>query len=249
MGKLSQSKQTQTQTWQVEVNRSARIIRTIEEVESVRSIWEEWQVHPTSNINAYLESLRTDSKTITPCVILLSERGVPRTLAIGRVIEADLEFKVGYFPVYRTRGRVLSLLDIGILGSEGDEEARHLINTIMSLLAHGKADMAHVACLPVESQTYALARKLPNPWWRSYFITAEKRWSLHLPGSYQQFFKGLSSKSRSTNSRSQRKLEKTFGNSLRIRCVVNPEEVGAAMNEMDIVAARTYQRGLGTGAL
>lgn len=237
----------QTDMSAAEANRSIRIIRSVEEIENVRSIWESLQVHPSSHIDYFLESIKGDSKIVAPCVILYFVSNRLQTIIVGRIIATRLIFKIGYLPIYKTNGRVLSILEHGILGVCGDEDARYIVTEIIRLLAQGEADMAHLASLSIDSPIYRCARSLPTAWSRGYLASPEKRWTLHLPGSYPQFLEGLSPKSRSTNLRSTRKLEKAFKNRLQIRVVSDPADLAAALDEMETVASKTYQRRLGTG--
>jgi CelD/BcsL family acetyltransferase involved in cellulose biosynthesis len=231
----------------IEANREVKVIRSIENIEAVRSIWETLQVHPSSNIDYFLESLKADSKIVAPCVILYFVSDILQAIVAGRIIETKLIFKIGYLPIYKTKGRVLSILEHGVLGVCGDEDARYVVAEIIKLLAQGEADMAHLASLSIDTPIYRSARNLPRAWCRGYLASPEKRWTLHLPGSYQQFLEGLSPKSRSTNLRSKRKLEKIFKNRLQIRVVSNPMDLAATLDEMETVASKTYQRRLGTG--
>jgi hypothetical protein len=224
-----------------------RIVRSLEDIEGVRAIWEALQVHPESNLDYYLESLKKDPTIVAPCVILSSAANREPVMVVGRVIETDLVFKIGYLPVYKTRGRVLSILEQGVLGDCRDQDAEHIVAVIMNLLAEGEADMAHFASLSIQSPIYIYARKSPRVLCRGYLAPCEKRWELHLTGSYQQFLEGLSPKSRSTNLRSQRKLEKAFKDRLSLKVVSDPESLPAALDEMETVACKTYQRQLGTG--
>jgi hypothetical protein len=224
-----------------------RIVRSLEDIEGVRAIWEALQVHPESNLDYYLESLKKDPTIVAPCVILSSAAKRDPVLVVGRIIETDLVFKIGYLPVYKTRGRVLSILEQGVLGDCRDQDAEHIIAFIMNLLAEGEADMAHLASLSIESPIYLYARKSPRALCRGYLASCEKRWELHLSGGYQQFLEGLSPKSRSTNLRSQRRLEKAFKDRFTIKVVSDQESLPAALDEMETVACKTYQRQLGTG--
>jgi hypothetical protein len=224
-----------------------RIIKSIEDIEKVRSIWEAFQVHPVANINYYLESLKNDPQVISPCVLLFYESNMLRLIVVGRIIEMNLVFKIGYLPVYKTRARVLSIIEQGVMGNCGDQDARYIVEALMDLLAQGEADMAHLASIPVESPIYLCARKAPKVLFRGYLSPCEKRWELHLAGSYQQFLEGLSPKSRSTNLRSYRKVERAFKDRLTMRVVSDPEDLAAAFDEMEAVASKTYQRRLGTG--
>lgn len=228
----------------LDTSKAVNILRTADELDAVRPIWEQWETHPASTIDTFRESLRADPRQ-APCLLLLSAGGVPRVLMIGRTITTTLEFKIGYATVYRMKARVLSVVERGLLGQVGDEEARRLIEIVIGLLAAGEADMAHFACLPVGSPIYERARRLPSWRCRSYFISPEKRWLLELPDGFEEFLQQLPPRRRHNEQRLQRKLEKAFGARLRVRSVCGPDQIRSVLDEVDRVASRTYQRRLG----
>jgi Acetyltransferase (GNAT) domain len=224
-----------------------RVITTIEEIEDIRPLWEHWQRHPSTTIDAFLESLQGDKTLACPFVMLAYLKNEPQCLLVGRILETKLEFNIGYFPLYRTQGRVLSILDKGVLGDVPEQCSELLIKAVMDRLAKGDADMAHLACLPIESPIYDKARTLPGFLFRSYVLTAEKRWSLHLAGDYKQFLDQLSAKSRNNAMRSRKKFENTFADRLEIRCVTQPKDLEIALAQVEQVAAKAWQRRMGTG--
>jgi CelD/BcsL family acetyltransferase involved in cellulose biosynthesis len=225
------------------------ILRSIDEIGSVETVWRRWESHPTSQFDAFCNGLTTEAAVINPFVLVVTAQDGPECLVAGRLLRTELEFKVGYLPVYRTTARVISVVDRGILGSATDSCNNSIVSEILDALRRGEADMAHLACVPTKSHLYGAVSRLAPLISRSVIQSTERRWLLKLPGSYQQFLNSLSPKSRSTLSRSQKKLEKALAGRLHLRCVTTAEEVKAGLDDVEAVAAKAYQRRLGTGFL
>lgn len=222
-------------------------VQRLEDIQNVRSYWEKWQNHPHSNINAYIEDFRIKKNLLSPYLMLVSKADEAKALIIGRILQTELNFKIAYLSVYRTKAKVLQILDNGVLGDVKEEEAHCVINHIVHMLKNGEADMAHIAGVRVDSPLYALGKKLPVIFSKGYFSFTENRRILHLPERYEIFIKSLRRKTRQTILSSNRKIEKDFSNRLKIITIIDPKDIPATLDDIEEIAVSTYQRAIGTG--
>jgi hypothetical protein len=72
-----------------------KFIRSIGEVEELRSIWERMQCHPNTDIDHYLTVVGSLEDVIRPHVILFSQNGQPKALAVGRLERRDMSITLG----------------------------------------------------------------------------------------------------------------------------------------------------------
>ena len=223
------------------------IIRRLEDIQKIRPLWERWQNHPHSNIDAYLEDFKIKKDILSPYLILVSKEKDDKALIIGRILKTKLFFKVGYLSIYRTKAKVLQILDNGVLGDVNEEEAYCVINHIVEMLEEGEADMAHLAGLMVESPLYVLGRELPGLFSKSYLFSKENRRILHLKGNFDEFLKSLRRKTRQSILSSMRKIEKEFRDHIEVRTVIDPKDILSTLDDVEEIAKNTYQRALGTG--
>jgi CelD/BcsL family acetyltransferase involved in cellulose biosynthesis len=72
-------------------------------------------------------------------------------------------------------------------------------------------------------------------------------WRIELPGTFDDYLRALSKRSRKSLRRSVRRGEQAFGDRLSIRRLTRPDQLEAMLNDMEEVARKTYQRSLEVG--
>lgn len=224
-----------------------KIARQIEEVEEIRGFWEKMQWHPDADIDFYLDFIDSHQGLVRPHVILLSKNGQPSALMIGRIQEVPLDWKIGYKIVRRTPARSLEIPYGGILGDLSYPNCMALVKELMNCLARGEADVALLKYLRCDSSMYRAAKKMPNFLCRDHSSFKNPHRSLSLPDSFDEFYKQRSKGFRSNIRNNANRIKKTYGENLSIRCFQEKGEIGQAMRDIETIAAKTYQRGLGVG--
>jgi GNAT acetyltransferase-like protein len=163
----------------------------------------------------------------------LAEGGTPFALLdagsalVGRVGERRIESRVGYLRVYAPRLRVLTAVDV-----VGDAAAlaREALNDV---------DAITVPALPLDSVEY---RSL-EPLARQRFVPSWTRRLLVLPATFDDFLASRSRKIRAGIRYDAKKLE----SSIDARVTVHRAWTPSLVDELDSIAATTYQRTLGAG--
>src|SRR5579884_3062210 len=71
-----------------------RVLRTLSEIEKIRSAWESWPGNRDSEIDFYLTVLRNNSATIRPHVLLVERACQPDAILVGRIDRRKMDFSV-----------------------------------------------------------------------------------------------------------------------------------------------------------
>jgi hypothetical protein len=135
----------------------------------------------------------------------------------------------------------------GLLGNSSEGNARFLVDSVLKSLKEGEADVAWFHGIDQDSAFYRIARGAGGMFTRDHFPQSILRWIVRLPGTYEEFFRGLSSKTRNNLKRHAKKLQKSFAGQMEIRTFRHPSDLEWVLRDTEIVASKTYQRGLEAG--
>jgi hypothetical protein len=228
-------------------NYSVRMLRSPEEVETVRAAWEQWQTHPNTDLDHYLLVCRLRNNVLRPHVIVLSYQNEPHAILVARLEKSHVAPSIGYFKPVQLPVTSLSVLYHGLLGSIDDVVATTMLGALRSTLESGEADVLELSHLPGDSPLLRVAQERTSWWLRDGKPGWSTHWELTLPNQVGGLLQKMSSKHRSWVRRKARDLETTFPGRTSYDSFVPGSDVGALCSELELVARQTYQRGLGEG--
>lgn len=226
---------------------SIKVIRSICELEYFRRTWVSWQHHPNSDIDFYLTVLSTRPEIMRPHVMVVYRGEHPEAMLVGRLELRKLEAKVGYASLLVKRVRTLTFLYGGLLGKLSPEGSDALVRDIMKSLSDGEADLAYFNHLKEDSPLCRAVVKLPGFLSRDYVPDRQCHHAITVPGSLEEFYRGLSSKWRKTLKWDARRLVNTNSGDVSVRCFSEIEDLDRLIEDVEAITRQTYQRGLGVG--
>jgi hypothetical protein len=222
------------------------VARTVEEVESLREIWETAGVSDIdSDIDYFLTVVSHVPGVVRPHVVLIKRPGRPALMAVARLERLGVPLSVGYRTVMRPQLRAIVVTFGGLIGTTGADDERVLIGELRHPLDTGEADMLLLRKVDVAGSLRSVVVEGAGWLRRSHAQSATRRWVAPVPESLDTFLNGRSAKTRQTLRRQDRKLERAYGDGLRLRRFESPDEMTELCRDMEAVASRTYQRGLG----
>jgi len=226
---------------------SVRIARSLAEVEEIRNVWSEWPSHRDSDIDFCLGFSWARTEVVRPHVIVIYRDGQPHALLVGRLEHTRIESKIGYLRLPGIPSRVLLFSYGGLLGDPSAENCHEITKSIMNTLREGEADVAVLdhPCVgsflhdgTLLASRFATRDHLPKP-------------ALHhvmkLPKDIKDVYPALSGNHRADLKRKAKKLMADHEGSVKVCCYREPDELEAAIPQIEEIAKKTYQRGLGVG--
>ena len=216
-------------------------------MEEVRSIWSSWQQHPNSDIDFYLNTLRSRPEVLRPHVIVVYRDEFPEALLVGRLELRKLEAKMGYASVFAKRTPTLTFLYGGLLGNPSPEGGKAFVRDIMNSLADGEASVAFFNSIKVESVLYHAATKTPGVLSRDYCACQQVHYAMTIPGSSEEFYRRLSPEWRRTLKRYASKLLRENFGDVTVRHFRETADLDRMREDFESIAKKTYHRGLGVG--
>lgn len=242
----SESKAKSAADWEIVV------VKELEDIETIRPIWEEMQRNesyptPNSDIDRFLAVAEHQENMIRTCIILFKHYGRLRAMVIGRIEKLRIKCAVGYKALFNPSVCGLSVVYRGILGERTSDVYDAMIEKFMDMLARSEIDVVILNHIAMDSLIYKHASKAPGIFCRGHFLKSKFHWSMTIPQDVDLLYKTFSPKSRNTLRRKNRKLEKEFGDELKIVTYSTRDDVLHAVSDASKISQYTYQAGLGVG--
>jgi hypothetical protein len=225
---------------------TVRVLRTLSEVEEIRSTWGSWQGNPDADIDFYLSFFRAGTEIVRPHVIVVYRGGIPDAILVGRIDRRVMDFRIGYTR-FGPKANILFFVAGALRGNASFENSELFVQEICHSLSRKEADVAYLNLLRIDSDLFKLAKKIPGFARRDRFCTIQPHFTTTIPKSADEFYRSLGPKTRQEVRRKQQKLEKDISGPIRIRCFREIAEFDEAINAAEEVAKKSYLRGLGVG--
>ncbi len=224
---------------------SLRTYRTLSEIEEIREVWTSWQHHPNIDIDFYLTVNRLRPQILRPHIVMLYRDGRPDAMLIGRIVNERIAVKVGYKTILAPQARTLRILHNGFLGNLSPANGKVFVNEILSTLRRGESDLAVLTHVRADSPVYQAATRVPGFLSRDFFPRLQLHRSTTIPATVGDFHRRLSYKVRKNSK--WNKLLRDFPGSIRIDCLREKDTLERMIQDVEQIARKTYQRGLGVG--
>jgi len=224
-----------------------RIIKTSQELETVRTYWERWQNHTNNDFAQFNLVCQLRSEIESPFVTVIEQNNKPHALLAGRLERTQFAPSIGYLRPVRISAKVIAVIHQGLLAHVDEETARESVHYLWSLLGSGVADAIEFHYLSEHSTLLQALLLYSSPW----FCEKKLKWNIHremdIPAEEGFIEHKVRSKHRSRIRKKQQELESAFPDKVSWRWMSRFDDISVLCARLEEVAARTYQRGLGAG--
>lgn len=227
----------------INVNYSVGTATTIAEVERLRPIWQQFKPHLNADIDFYLTTVESRPSILRPHIVYIESGETIVAMAVGRIEESVCDLKIGYKLVCKPKMKSLTVIYGGLLGDLSCHVYELLLAELLNVVRRREVDVLTFHALPKECSLIEMAVKHCRLTQNSPNV----HWSMRSPKNMDEFFKKLGRKHRQWIRHLPRVLEKDCPGRVTQRCFSSEEDVSWLYNDVEKVAARTYQRGLGVG--
>ncbi len=219
---------------------------SLPEVEALRDVWTSFTVTDIdADIDYFMAVVDSGDQIIGPHVLHIRRAADQDLLVVARLQKLKLPLRLGYSAFGHVAVRALIVSFDGILGSQNRADEDLVFSCLRQSLREGKADIVLMRNVDVEGDRYAAA--LASTVLRGCGQPASHRWVADIPNSFEDFLKVRSSKTRNKLRRYDRTLRRDFENRMQMRQFSQPEEIEELCRDMQVIASRSYQGGLGVG--
>jgi CelD/BcsL family acetyltransferase involved in cellulose biosynthesis len=230
------------------VSLQVRVARTADEVLALRPAWTSLQNdRVTADLDYYLCVTETEPGVIRPHVLVAERDGQAEAMLLARLRTIDLPCRLGYQTVYAPKLRALSAALGGTLGEITAEHASAFVDELLAALRRSEADVAMLRHLALDSTLYRTAVERPPSFLRQKAALPNRYWETTLPDSFDEFSRSLSKKTRDGFRRYANRFVREYGDRIEIREFRQPAQIDQLFRDVEAVAAKSWQRGLGVG--
>lgn len=222
------------------------ILRTDPQIGELREFWNACHPRRDADLDFFLFIVQIYRDAERPHVVVLYEGDVPKALLAARLETGYVPVRLGYFALPVPKLRILQIVHGGWLGDITAATSKWLIGSILDSLAKGEADAASLHCPDIHSPLVQAATALPYRWCADRCIDPQARRVRDLSGAPGSFVASLSQNERYQQRKRARHLTEAFGDS-RIACFSTVADIDTLMRDAEIIAAKSYQRGLNVG--
>ncbi|MCC6233625.1 MAG: GNAT family N-acetyltransferase, partial [Verrucomicrobiales bacterium] len=224
----------------------ARVHTSVEDLESLRPWWTAHQTHPNTDLDYFLLVCRQTPQLLSPLVISLREGGDLVALLVGRLERLTVKPRIAYLRLPGVTVNRITILHGGLIGALDEAAAAQALGFARSLLQTQRADSVLFNLVSHESTLWRVAQRGTGH--AAGFATARpiEHWVMKLEAEPGFLVRHMKSKHRSWYKRKQREVVTEFAE-ITWTWHAADIDVPALCQEMESVAAQTYQRGLGAG--
>lgn len=219
-----------------------RVVRDFEDLESLRPSWERFQAHPNTDIDFYKLIMKSRPEILRPHVVQVSENGVPIGLVVGRIERSAYHVRLGYKQLVSPELKKLIIPFGGIMGKFSPQSIRRVTAELFSEIRRNEAELilfSHLRTDTAAFQTVAVT----GPWYcREAAHHRQLHWRFTLPRTVDEFLA-----EHYWPRRLPRRLEKKHPGKVRFVAFQSSDEIDKLCKDSELIAAKTYQRGLGAG--
>jgi hypothetical protein len=222
-------------------------IRTLDELEAVRHEWLPLIASSiTTHPDYYRAVIETEPQVEAPYVLTARRDGQLEAMLLARFERIPLPCKVGYRTVYAPTVRSITVIYEGYLG-DVEEHGPRLVSELRSAIDRGVADVLLFRHLNVEHPLHRVATESGGLLTHQRLGRRTICWERTLPPTYDEFLASLSKSTRTGLTRYIKKVDRDFDGRLETRTFRNADDLDDYFRDAELVAAKSYQRGLGAG--
>jgi hypothetical protein len=225
---------------------NVKILSSIADLEAIRKVWESWPGNRDSEMESYLGFLQSNPKTLRPHVLVVYRAGQPDAILVGRIDLGYISCRLGYLRL-NLPAKTLCFVYGALRGNASRENCQLFVASVLQSLSDREADVAYMNFLKEDSELCNLARTKPGALSRDYVQVAQEHYTAALPSSVDAFYAGLSAKVRKNQKWQAKKLLTHFEGNVAVRCFREVSEIDELAADVERVASKSYQRGLGVG--
>lgn len=226
---------------------TVRILRTVAEVEGIRSFWISLVGTRDSDIDVVLTLVRSDPSIQRPYVLVVEQDGNPISLMAGWVVRRNVPFRIGYWMIFNPIARVMTFPYGCLRGESSSAMCEMLVRTIIDGLKVGEADVALLEYLAADSSLCQCAEHVPDVLARDHFAARRYHRKRLLPKSADELYSDLSGNERSHFRRIRQKINTDFPGGVKIDKVGCENGLEAALKVVEEISKETWQSKMGVG--
>ena len=223
-----------------------------EEIEAIRPIWEQMQHNepfavPNADVRRYVAGMKALGDEAQPYIVLVKFGDRPAAMAIGRIEQRPVVFKLGYKIISHPTLKCLSIVYGGVIGQPSRDLCILLLGELTNTIRRREADMVFLNHLRTDSPISRLCETLPHFVTRSHCVLAQPHWQTDIPETVDEFYSRMPKSRKQRWYRNIRNLEKISSSGIKVVCYRDINDVEYLVDVVCRIERSTYKNGLNIG--
>ncbi len=224
-----------------------RLYTDTDSLAAIRPSWELWQNQPNNDFDQFLLVCRLRPAVHYPWVMVIYEQDIPLAVLAGRVETLRFSPAIGYLKLPGIPLKTLTVLYQGFLGRQDGVTAECLVKATRHWLSSSDVGEVIFPALEPGSPLHLAVIRQTSVWFCEKGGLPQCHWQSVLPDAGDILPGLMKAKHRAGLRKRQRTLQADFEDRIRWQWLTRFEELSALCQQIERLAARTYQRGLGAG--
>lgn len=222
---------------------------TITDSERISEILDFWQLNTKeldSDPDFFLKIIDIRDDVVSPFLIVVRENDEPVSMLVARLESRKISARIGYFNVISMNARNINVTYGGFIGEDTPEIREIVLAHLLGELKKNLADIVFFHMVREDAGLLHDCKSLDIPSWRIQKSQSSLHYAVQCPESASDILGAKPSKARKRLNYDMRRVEKNL-NGLHFKCNSSGENLASLMQNLEHVASKTYQRGLGVG--
>ena len=224
------------------------VARTLQEAEKLRAAW---SAVPWRRVDADLDFygcvISSRAHIDRPHAILVKRDGRATAALAGWIENVPLPSRFGYATVFAPTVRSLTATLGGVVSPMDEATAMRLIDAALEEFATRDVDLIRLPGIPTESTVVRALEERVTQFRRELLVKPRTHHQLTLPKTFDEFLASRSKGTRKNINLYRNRFERTFGADASLKVLSGPDQLTRLREDLEVVAEKTYQRGLGVG--
>jgi hypothetical protein len=182
-----------------------------------------------------------------PYVVLVKFGGSLAAMAIGRIEQRPVVFKLGYKTISHPTLKCLSIVYGGVIGQPSRDLCILLLGELTNTIRRREADMVFLNHLRTDSPISRLCETMPHFATRSHCVLAQPHWQTDIPETVDEFYSRMPKSRKQRWYRNIRNLEKISSSGIKVVCYRDINDVEYLVDVVCRIERSTYKNGLNIG--
>ena len=226
---------------------SVHVATTTQAIEALRPVWTKWTHFLDTDIDYYLQNLRTDPTILYPYVITVCEGGIAQAMLVGLLRKKRVSVIVGWVSIPGPTASVLEITKGGRVGRQSSVIDKLIALQLLTAIKSDHLDLLCFQDLPLHSTLLDQLQQLLRGGFKHHMVHNSYDSLLFLTACGGKPAPILSGKNMREVRRKKRNLQRAFPNKTRFKCFSDPAELDIGIRDAITTAAKTWQSYVGCG--
>ncbi len=200
-----------------------------------------------ADVDFYLRVIAARPYIERPHAILVERDGRTIAALAAWIENVPLTSRFGYARVFAPTVRSLTATLGGVVSPTDEAAAMQLTDAALEVFSARDADLIRLPGLPSESPLVRTLERRVAHFRREFLVQQRTHHQLTLPETFDEFLASRSKGTRKNIKLYRNRFERTFNADASLRVLSGPDDLTRIREDLEIVAGKTYQRGLGVG--